>query len=400
MSIVSQYQKHNSPTHHPQNWSIKWKFLAITSSSLVSFSQGFGPLALAPAFGYYIEEFHCSLADAIQFTGISILILGFSNFIWVPLSSSFGRRIVYIASQLICLASVIWRAKAQSYGSFLGACILNGIGAGPAESIQPAVIADVFFLHNRGFQNTVYWTAYMGSLMVGPIVSGVMSDRVGWRSFWWLNVGLIAVSLLMVIFAFPETRYHRPHPHEIASALQESNSTLSGADKLHTGHVEHVEIQPTMDTKNEMSMMPNLQATKTADRDPFLGKGYPSKQQWTLYQPNPTPFRSMAMDLWLPWKLFAFPIVEFAAFVCSWSCSSFLTLNLTQSQAFAAPPYNFSAESIGFFNFAILIGAIIGLATSGKLSDWVAARATKRNGGIREVRSSKTSSLETKKGQY
>jgi MFS family permease len=145
----------------PLNWAPKWKFLAITASSLVSFSQGFGPLALAPAFGYYIKEFDCSLADAIQFTGISILILGFSNFIWVPLSSSFGRRVVLIASQLICLASMIWRAKAQTYGSFMGACVLNGLGAGPAESIQPAVIADVFFLHNRGFQNTVYWTAYM-----------------------------------------------------------------------------------------------------------------------------------------------------------------------------------------------------------------------------------------------
>ncbi|KAG9949903.1 serine/threonine kinase 16, partial [Aureobasidium melanogenum] len=372
--------------HDPLNWSTKWKFLAITSSSLVSFSQGFGPLALAPAFGYYIKAFDCSLADAVQFTGVSILVLGFSNFIWVPLSSSFGRRVVYIASQLMCLASMIWRARAQTYGSFMGACVLNGLGAGPAESIQPAVIADIFFLHNRGFQNTVYWTAYMGSLMVAPIISGVMSDRLGWRSFWWLNVGLVAVSLLMVIFCFPETKYHRPHPHEIPGPttttrnFDDSNSTLPVPDKLSGGHVEDIEIQQ-IDTRTSM---PGLSATKTADRDPFLGKGYPSKAQWKLWQPNDHPFKSMINDLWLPWKLFAFPIVEFAAFVCSWSCSSFLTLNLTQAQAFAAPPYNFSSESIGFFNFAILIGAIIGLASSGKLSDWVAARATKKNGGIRE----------------
>jgi hypothetical protein len=61
-----------------------------------------------------------------------------------------------------------------------------------------------------------------------------------------------------------------------------------------------------------------------------------------------------------------------------------LTLNLTQSQAFAAPPYNFSSAKIGFFNFAILIGAFIGLFTAGPLSDAVAARLTKRNKGIRE----------------
>lgn len=267
------------------------------------------------------------------------------------------------------------------------ACVLNGLGAGPAESIQPAVIADIFFLHDRGFHNTVYWTAYMGSLMVAPIISGVMSDRLGWRSFWWLNVGLVGLSLLLVVFAFPETKWHRPHPNEITSqpvqSYDGSNSTLPVQEKIQPGHFEDVEIQ-RVETKGET--MPGLTPTKTADRDPHLGKGYPSKAQWGLFQKNAHPWKSIAIDLWLPWKLFAFPIVEFAAFVCSWSCSSFLTLNLTQAQAFAAPPYNFSSESIGFFNFAILIGAFIGLATSGKLSDWVAARATKRNGGIREVR--------------
>ena len=65
----------------------------------------------------------------------------------------------------------------------MGACVLNGIGAGPAETIQLAVIADIFFLHDRGFWNTFYWCFYMGSLMVAPIVSGSMALHVGWRNF-------------------------------------------------------------------------------------------------------------------------------------------------------------------------------------------------------------------------
>ena len=155
-------------------------------------------------FPYYIEEFNSELADVVRFTGIAILVLGFSNFIWVPISTSFGRRPAYIFSQIICLGSSIWRAKATTYSSFMGACVLNGIGAGPAESIEAAVIADIFFLHDRGFWNTVYWVCYMGSLMVGPIISGSMSLHVGWRNFWWFNTVLIGVSLMMVILMFPE----------------------------------------------------------------------------------------------------------------------------------------------------------------------------------------------------
>lgn len=82
----------------------------------------------------------------------------------VPISTSFGRRPVFLLSQLINFGANIWRAKANSYGSFMGACIVNGIGAGPAETIMPQVIADVFFLHDRGKWNTLYW--YVRSLAV------------------------------------------------------------------------------------------------------------------------------------------------------------------------------------------------------------------------------------------
>lgn len=77
----------------------------------------------APMFGDYIEEFHSNLTDVVQFTGVAILVLGFSNFIWVPIQTCFGRRPVLIASTLICFGSSIWRAKANSYNSFMGACV-------------------------------------------------------------------------------------------------------------------------------------------------------------------------------------------------------------------------------------------------------------------------------------
>ncbi|KAK5175779.1 uncharacterized protein LTR77_000919 [Saxophila tyrrhenica] len=374
--------------HDPLNWSPMWKAFAIAASTSVSFTQGFGPLALAPMFPDLEEAFDAELADVVRFTGIAILVLGFSNFIWVPISTSFGRRPAYIASQLVCIGSSIWRARAQTYSSFMGASVLNGIGAGPAETIQPAVIADIFFLHDRGFWNTLYWVFYMGSLMVGPIISGSMSLHVGWRNFWWFNTALLLASFLMVVFMFPETKWHRLHPDEVLKNLAEGKSVSPAgsqekvpppaSDAKPTDMGGEIEQSRTQTTLNQLSHQ------ATAERDPWLGKGTPSKQQWKLYQANAHPFKTILYDLWIPWKLFAFPIVEFSAFVVSWSCSSFLTINLTQSQNFAAPPYLLDSEKIGFMNFAILIGAAIGLATAGPLSDWVAARATRKNRGIRE----------------
>jgi hypothetical protein len=68
--------------HDPLNWNSLWKGACITAATMATFTQGMGPLALAPMFPALMESFKCSLADAVQFTGVCILVLGFSNFIW------------------------------------------------------------------------------------------------------------------------------------------------------------------------------------------------------------------------------------------------------------------------------------------------------------------------------
>lgn len=54
----------------------------MSLATAVSFSQGLGPLALGPMFPDLMKSFDASLADVVQFTGVCILILGFSNFFW------------------------------------------------------------------------------------------------------------------------------------------------------------------------------------------------------------------------------------------------------------------------------------------------------------------------------
>ncbi|RMD42401.1 hypothetical protein DV735_g2691, partial [Chaetothyriales sp. CBS 134920] len=350
--------------HDPLNWSPFWKASTIFMSTAVSFAMGFGPLSLGPMFPALMEDFDASLADAVQFTGVCILVLGFSNFIWVPIQTAFGRRPVLILATAVCFASCIWRAVAKTYGSFMGACILNGIGAGPSESAQPQIIADVMFLHERGRWNTLYFTFYFGALI---------------RSFWWLNVGLLGLVLVLLIFFFPETKWHRIHPQEVSHSLD----TTPAHSQSETA--KHDEVEKTTERHEEDATRANqLTTVATSDRDPYLHRGTPSKSQFRLFQPNAHPLQAILLDIWIPIYLHVFPIVEFSAFVVSWSASCYLTINLTQSQAFIAPPYNYSPQTVGLFNLAVLIGVLIGLFINGWLSDWFAARLTRRNRGIRE----------------
>jgi hypothetical protein len=220
-----------------------------------------------------------------------------------------------------------------------------------------------------------------------------MAQQLGWRNFWWLNTALLGFVGLCCIFFFPETKFQRsfvpadspltPSPLKPRSSEHvEGTSTQNGILGSMTTDVELEKAPPVQ--PQELTTKSEASETLThihTHQDPWLGRGKPSKAQWRLWQPYEGNF---FMELYMPWHLLAFPIVEFSAFIVSWSASCFLTLNLTQSQVFAAPPYNFSSTKIGFFNFAILIGALIGLLTAGPLSDAVAARLTKRNKGIRE----------------
>ena len=175
--------------------------------------------------------------------------------------------------------------------------------------------------------------------------------------------------------------WHRVHPKEFA-AQQETGSISN--DKSAAHGVEGVFTEELPEGHIDTANIDDLSPPTLTGVDLYLGKGSPSKKQFLPFTRHKNPLKALAWDFWIPWRLFAFPIVEFAAFVVSWSASSFLTINLTQSQNFAAPPYNFSSQSIGFMNFALLIGALIGLLTNGRLSDWIAARATKKNRGVRE----------------
>ena len=53
--------------------------ICVTS---MTFMQGMGPLALAPMVPVLMRDFQTDLAGVVQFTGVAILVLGFSNFIW------------------------------------------------------------------------------------------------------------------------------------------------------------------------------------------------------------------------------------------------------------------------------------------------------------------------------
>lgn len=102
----------------------------------------------------------------------------------------------------------------------------------------------------------MYTNAYFGSLMVGPIIAGAMTDAVGWRSFWWLNVAMYGFVLLFVLLLHPETYYDRRQlvVSDTRSQSFDSERTYvpekaepGSEENAEPGSVEEAEISVTID---------------------------------------------------------------------------------------------------------------------------------------------------------
>lgn len=331
------------------------------------------PLAIAPLTQLFMMEFSKTLPQVNLLFGVAAITLGYANFIIVPAANVFGRRPIIIICGLVCVLANIWQALVTSFPSFLAARVISGLGAAANESIMPMVVADLFFVHQRGRSMTLYFWSYFLGIFIGPVIAGSIAARVNWRWFFWVCAILQAASLLFMIVAHPETKYDRPTAPEVVAALQQPSTPT-----------EHSDAEKKTEGNSSSSRTPTpAPTTSPADR-PIGG---PSRAQFSL-APHPRFSRGLGAvlhDAVSPVQIFAFPIVLWAALTMGFASNCLLALNLTEAQVFGPPPYLFDSAQIGYTNFSFAVGAILALCTAGPLSDWIALRRARRNEGVLEA---------------
>ncbi|KAF2855368.1 MFS general substrate transporter [Plenodomus tracheiphilus IPT5] len=313
--------------HDPLNWSRAWKLSALASQWVFTWISVTGALSIAPMFPLLGHEFGLDNNQLAFLTGITVITLGVANFIIVPLSNIYRRRAVSLVFSVLIMLTCIWQAMATSHRSLIAARALNGMVCATSESIPVQMIADVFFLHERGLWTGVYFTGYFMGAFLGPIMAGTIAAHHGWRSFFWLETGLASVAIVLIV------------PKLEAQAME---------TVVLTGRPSRAQFRPFMKPDS----------------------------RWKIF---------IIRDTWTPIKVFFNPIILWAALMLAGPADLLLFFNISESPIFAAPPYNFGPDQVGYTNFAFAVGALFGLATAGPLSDWIAARATRRNGGIREA---------------
>lgn len=170
-----------------------------------------------------IEAFDITTTQAGYLISFNILLLGWGNLFWIPLSEKIGKRPVLIAASFIFFISSVWSAVAKTYASLLAARIFQGFGASCSEGLGPATIADLYFIHERGLWMGFYTIMFtIGSSSSGIFAGLIAHANPNWRWVWWMNTILTGFLFCTVLLFSAETTFIRPLENESGEGIEQS----------------------------------------------------------------------------------------------------------------------------------------------------------------------------------
>src|SRR4051794_16276343 len=123
--------------------------------------------------------------------------------LYARLSDRFGRRALLLVGMALFLAGSALAGAAPSMEWLVGARAVQGCGAGALESLSFILIADIY----GGRRNAALQGAMAGMMGVafiaGPLIGGVLTDHVGWRACFTVNLPIGALALAAIARLLP-----------------------------------------------------------------------------------------------------------------------------------------------------------------------------------------------------
>ena len=131
------------------------------------------------------------------------------------LADQHGRRRVYLGGLALFAVASALCGLAPSLPVLVIGRGLQGVGAAVVNVASLALVSAAFPDPKMKAKAIGLWTAIASiGLALGPVVGGVLTETLGWRSIFFINVGVGAVGIVLarVVVAESATREAGPRP--------------------------------------------------------------------------------------------------------------------------------------------------------------------------------------------
>jgi EmrB/QacA subfamily drug resistance transporter len=143
--------------------------------------------------------------DAYVLVIASLLLLSGST------ADRLGRKRTFQVGLLLFVAGSLLCSLAPTLGWLIAARALQGIGGSMLNPVAMSIITNVFTEPRERARAIGAWGAVVGiSLALGPIVGGALTQTIGWRSIFWINIPIGLAAVVLTAVFVPESRAPRP----------------------------------------------------------------------------------------------------------------------------------------------------------------------------------------------
>ena len=145
---------------------------------------------------------HAQWAVAIYSLGVaSLLMLGGAA------GDRFGRRRVLQIGMTIFLLGSLLCSLAPVIDVLIAGRLVQAVGASMMNPVALAIISQVFVAPDERARAIGIWGAVFGaSVVLGPVIGGVLIHLFGWRAVFWINIPLGVVAIIACAVLVPESR--------------------------------------------------------------------------------------------------------------------------------------------------------------------------------------------------
>ncbi len=170
-------------------------FIAILAGFITPFDGSAVNIAL-PALG---AEFHM---NAIALSWVATAYLLSSALFLVPfgkIADIYGRKKIFLYGIAIFSISSLTMTMVSSTEMLIGVRAVQGIGSAMIFGTGVAIVTSVFPPGERGKALGTYITAVYIGLSIGPLLGGAMTQYLGWRSIFFVNVPIGITTILLIL---------------------------------------------------------------------------------------------------------------------------------------------------------------------------------------------------------
>jgi EmrB/QacA subfamily drug resistance transporter len=142
--------------------------------------------------------------DAYTMVVASLLMLAGS------MADRFGRRRVFLSGLALFMLGSLLCSVAPGIHGLVAFRVLQALGATMLNPVAMSIIANTFHEPRDRARAIGIWGAVAGvSMALGPVIGGALTESVGWRSIFWVNLPVGAAAMLLAARYVPESKAPR-----------------------------------------------------------------------------------------------------------------------------------------------------------------------------------------------